>query len=68
MATESRLNPVPWQVMRVDYPKGLDASFEIHDANGKVVAQTFMREIKKEPEYFAADEANCCRTRTLWQR
>jgi predicted metal-dependent phosphoesterase TrpH len=49
----------PWTVERVDYDlHGLDASFEVN-AGFKTVVQTHMREIKRESEWLAEDEANC---------
>ncbi|TGR83557.1 hypothetical protein EN866_34160 [Mesorhizobium sp. M2D.F.Ca.ET.223.01.1.1] len=50
----------PWRVSRVDYPKGLDVSFEI--LSGKdLVAQTIMRERGTgwRDGIIAVDEANC---------
>lgn len=51
--------PGPWSVERVDYDLyGLDASFEVN-AGRMTVVQTHMREIKREGEWLAVDEANC---------
>jgi len=52
--------PGPWKSEPVAYPAGKDISFEILDANRRVVAQTIMREIGKgwRNEIIATDEAN----------
>ena len=55
--------PGPWRVHRLNYPAGEDVSFEVlaeRPAKGHqyFIAQTIMREVAKEGERIAIDEAN----------
>jgi hypothetical protein len=55
--------PIPWTVERIDYEpchpdeKARDVSFEVKGPSGLVV-QTIMREIGREDQRIATDEAN----------
>lgn len=59
MKAVTEFAPAPWRVVREDYPAGQDVSFEVLAANGRLVAQTVMREIGKEDRWIAEDEALC---------
>lgn len=41
---DGKHTPGPWTVSEIDYPKGLDISFEIVGSDGLVVGMTIMRE------------------------
>lgn len=56
----SEHTPGEWTAERIDYSKGLDVSFEVTSGR-RVIAGTYMREIKREAYLIAEDEANARR-------
>ena len=52
--------PGPWRVKRIDYPRGMDVSFEVLAGREELVAQTIMREVGKgwRDDIIATDAAN----------
>ena len=60
MTEEAKHTPGPWRVKRIDYPRGMDVSFEVLAGREELVVQTIMREVGKgwRDDIIATDAAN----------
>lgn len=58
--SEVKHTPGPWQMKRINYPRGRDVSFEVLAGKNELVAQTIMREVGEgwRDDIIANDAAN----------